>query len=123
MVVGNGATNFAMGPSSTLDRAQGSAKGRARVRNLVRRDGVSDLASPVARQVVPFAIDNSDQYTVEKFQKNGAKVFKGGSDPMKAESWIDIIKKAFKAMSVPHCHQARLATCMLQEDTLSTFAR
>ena len=41
---------------------------------------------PVVRQVVPPAVDDSDRYTVEKFRKNGAKVFIGGSDLMKAES-------------------------------------
>lgn len=33
------------------------------------------------------------------FRRNGDEVFKGGTDLMKAESWIDIMKKAFKAMS------------------------
>ena len=35
---------------------------------------------------------------------------------MKAESWIDITEKAFRALFVPHRHQVRLATCMLQEE-------
>lgn len=47
----------------------------------------------------------------------GLKYLNGGSDPMKAENWIDIMKRVFKAMSIPHCHQARLGTCMLQEET------
>ena len=71
---------------------------------------------PVVRQVVLPVVDDNDHYTVEKFRKNGAEVFIGGTDPMKAESWIDITEKAFRALSVPHRHQVRLATCMLQEE-------
>ena len=70
---------------------------------------------PVVRQVVLPVVDDNDRYTVEKFRKNGAEIFIGGTDPMKAESWIDITEKAFRALSVPHRHQVRLATCMLQE--------
>ena len=43
----------------------------------------------VVRQVVLPPVDDSDRYTVEKFRKNGAEVFIGGTDPMKAESWIE----------------------------------
>ena len=71
---------------------------------------------PVVRQVVPPFVDDSDRYTVEKFRKNGAEVFIGRTDPMKVESWINITEKVFKALSVPHRHQVRLATCMLQEE-------
>lgn len=78
LVARNGATSFETGPSSTLDGAEGSAKGRARVRDLAGRDGIPDPTPLVARQVVPLAVDESDLYIVEKFQKNGAKVFKWG---------------------------------------------
>ena len=61
-------------------------------------------------------MDDSDRYIVKKFRKNGAEIFIGGIDPMKAESWIDITENVFTALSVPHRHQVRLATCMLQEE-------
>ena len=66
--------------------------------------------------MVLAAVDDSDRYTVEKFRKNGAEVFIGGTDPMKTESWIDITEKAFRSLSVPHRHQVRLTTCMLEEE-------
>lgn len=53
---------------------------------------------------MPLVVDDRDLYIVEKFRKNGVEVFHGGSDLVKAESLIDIMEKAFKAMSIPHCH-------------------
>ena len=74
----------------------------------VRLDG-PDPVLAVGVQIV----DDNEKYTVEKFRKNGAEVFVGGADHIKAESWIDIMEKAFKALSVPSRHQTRLTTCML----------
>lgn len=71
------------------------------MRDSARIDGVSDPAPPITRQVVPPPIDDINWYTVEKFWKNRAEIFKGGSNPMKVESWIDIIEKNFKACLSP----------------------
>ena len=43
-------------------------------------------------------------YTLEKFIKNGAKVFKGTTDPEKAEAWTLNMLKSFRAMEVSEAH-------------------
>lgn len=65
----NGAISLTEGPSSTLDGAEGSAQGRAGVRDAPRRDGFLDPALPIARQVVPPTIYDNNRYMLEKFQK------------------------------------------------------
>ena len=44
---------------------------------------------------------NGNHYTLEKFIKNGAKVFTGTTDPEKAEAWTLNMLKSFRAMEVP----------------------
>ena len=116
LVMGNGAPNSAAGPSNVPNGNEGSAQERVGMADPGERGELPNPVPPVVRQVVLPVGDDSDRYTVEKFRKNGAEVFIGGTDPMKAESWLDIIEKAFRALSVPHRHQVRLATCMLQEE-------
>ena len=116
MVAGNGASNSAAGLRIIPDGDQGSAQGRAELADPGERGELPNPVPPVVRQVVLPVVDDGDRYTVEKFRKNGAEVFIGGTDPMKAESWIDITEKAFRALSVPHRHQVRLAACMHQEE-------
>ena len=41
---------------------------------------------PVVQQVLPPVVDDGDRYTMEKFRKNGAEVFVGGTDLIKVES-------------------------------------
>lgn len=62
-----------------------------------------DLVPAVARKGVQI-VDDSDKYTIEKLQKCRAVVFVGGANPIKAESWTDIMEKAYKALSVPSQH-------------------
>lgn len=64
---------------------------------------------------MPPIVDDSNCYIVEKLSKDGVEMFVRGTDQTKVESWIDITKKAFRAFLVPHRHQIRLITCMLQE--------
>ena len=47
--------------------------------------------------------------------KNGAKIFKGTTDPEKAEAWTLNMLKSFRAMEVPEEHWVRLASCMFEE--------
>ena len=56
-------------------------------------------------------------YTLEKFIKNGAKAFKGTTDPEKAEAWTLNMLKSFLVMEVPKEHWVRLASCRLEEAT------
>ena len=56
------------------------------------------------------------QYTLEKFIKNGAKSFKGSTEPQEAESWTLNMLKSFRAMEVPENHWVRLASCRLEEE-------
>ena len=114
MVAGNGAPNSAAGPSNVPNGDLGSAQ--EQVADPGERGELPNPVPPVVRQVVLPVVDDNDRYTVEKFRKNGAEVFIGGTDPMKAESWIDITEKAFRALSVPHRHQVRLTTWMFQEE-------
>ena len=113
LVMGNGAPNSAAGPSNVSNGDQGSAQERVGIADPGEQGELPNPVPPVVQQVVLPNGDDSDRYTVEKFRKNGAEVFIGGTDPMKAESWLDITEKAFRALSVPHRHQVRLATCML----------
>ena len=116
LVMGNGAPNSAAGPSNVPNGDQGSAQERVGIADPGEQGELPNPVPPVVQQVVLPNGDDSDRYTVEKFRKNGAEVFICGTDPMKAESWLDITEKAFRALSVPHRHQVRLATCMLQEE-------
>ena len=115
-VAGNGSPNSAAGPSNIPNRDLGSAQ--EQVADPGERGELPNPVPPVVRPVVLPVVDDNDRYTVEKLRKNGAEVFIGGTDSMKAESWIDITEKAFRALSVPPRHQVRLATCMLQEEAL-----
>ena len=56
------------------------------------------------------------QFTLEKFIKNGAKSFKGSTEPQEAESWMLNMLKSFRAMEVPENHWVRLASCRLEEE-------
>ena len=116
LIVGNGAPNLVVGPSNVPNGDQGSAQERVGVADPGERGELPNPVPPVVQQVVLPVVDDSDRYTVGKFRKNRAEVFIIGTDPMKAESWIDITEKTFRALSVPHRHQVRLATCMLQEE-------
>ena len=54
-------------------------------------ENVQDDQQP-AIPVPPVIVQNyqgnqGNQYTLEKFIKNGAKAFKGTTDPEKAEAW------------------------------------
>ena len=113
LVAGNGAPNSAAGPSNVPNGDLGCAQERVGVVDPGERGELPNPVPPVVRQVVLPVVDDNDRYTVEKSQKNGAEVFIGGTNLMKAESWINITEKAFRALSVPHRHQVRLATCML----------
>ena len=117
LVAGNGAPNSAAGSSNVPNGDRWSAQERVGLADPGERGEFPNPVPPVVRQVVLPVMDDSDCYTVEKFRKNGAEVFIGGTNPMKAESWIDITEKTLRALSVPHCHQVRLATCVLQEET------
>ena len=55
-------------------------------------------------------------FTLENFIKNGAKAFKGTTEPEKAEAWTLNILKSFRAMEVPEIHWVGLASCMLEEE-------
>lgn len=44
-------------------------------------------------------------------------MFVGGTNRIKADSWIDITKKNLRGLFVPHHRQVKLATCMHQEET------
>ena len=113
-VARNGAPNSAAGPSNVPNGDLESAQ--EQVADPGERGELPNPVQPVVRQAVLPVVDDNDRYTVEKFQKNGIEVSIGGTDPMKAESWIDITEKGFRALCVPHRHQVRLATCMFQEE-------
>ena len=70
------------------------------------------VSDPVGQ--VPRAREDGDRYTKEKFMKNGAKEFEGGTDPIRAENWINNMETTFRAMKVPPQHQTRLASVMLE---------
>ena len=70
------------------------------------------VETPVPVQVQP---SQGSIYTLEKFIKNGAKVFKGTTDPEKAEAWTLNMLKSFRAMEVPKAHWVRLASCRLED--------
>ena len=69
---------------------------------------------PVAVEV-PVQNNNGNHYYLEKFIKNGAKVFTGTTDPEKAEAWTLNMLKSFWAMEVPAAHWVRLASCMFED--------
>ena len=69
------------------------------------------VSDPVGQ--VPRAREDGDRYTKEKFMKNGAKEFEGGTNPIKAENWINNMETTFLAMKVPP-QQTRLASVMLE---------
>ena len=69
---------------------------------------------PIAVEV-PVQNHNGNHYTLEKFIKNGAKVFTGTTDPEKAEAWTLNMLKSFRAMEVPEAHWVRLASCRLED--------
>ena len=73
--------------------------------------------SPFAAEVPPVVVQNyqGNPYTLDKFIKNGAKAFKGTTDPKKAETWMLNMLKSFRAMEVPEAHWVRLAPCMFDE--------
>ena len=71
---------------------------------------------PIAVEV-PVQNHIGNHYTLEKFIKNGAKVFTGTTDPEKAEAWTLNLLKSFRAMEVPEAHWVRLASCMFEEAT------
>ena len=52
-------------------------------------------------------------FTLEKFLKNGAKYFKGTTEPDKAEAWTLNMLKTFRAMEVPENHWVRLASYIM----------
>ena len=72
-------------------------------------------APPVAVEVPVPNNQNGNHYTLEKFIKNGAKVFTGTTDPEKAEAWTLNMLKSFRAMEVPEAHCVRLASCRLED--------
>ena len=69
---------------------------------------------PIAVEV-PVQNHHGSPYTLEKFIKNGAKVFNGTTNPEKAEAWTLNMFKSFRAMEVPEAHWVRLASCMFEE--------
>ena len=72
----------------------------------------------IAENPVPLVMPQSQYglFTLEKFIKNGAKAFKGTTEPEKAEAWTLNILKTFRAMEVPENHWVRLASCMFEEE-------
>ena len=62
---------------------------------------------PAVAVEVPVQNNNGNHYTLEKFIKNGAKVFTGTTDPEKAEAWTLNMLKSFRAMEVPEAHWVR----------------
>ena len=98
LVAGNGAPNSAAGPSNVPNGDLESAQEWVGVVDPGERGELPNPVPPVVRQVVLAVVDDNDRCTVEKFRKNGAEVFIGGTNPMKAESWIDITEKVFRAL-------------------------
>ena len=95
--------------------AQGFEATQAAINQLLANQGgqpagapsVPILEPPVAVDV-PVQTHNGNCYTLEKFTKNGAKVFTGTTDPEKAEAWTLNMLKSFWAMEVPEAHWVRL---------------
>ena len=75
---------------------------------------VAEIAKNLVLPVMPQP--QYGLFTLEKFIKNGAKAFKGTTEPEKAEAWTLNILKTFRAMEVPENHWVRLASCMLEEE-------
>ena len=105
--------------------AEGFQAIQAALNQLLTNQAGNPLVVPaVAAPNPPIAIDvplvvvqnfQGNHCTLEKFMKNVAKVFKGTTDPEKAEAWTLNMLKSFRAMEVPEVHWVRLATCMLEE--------
>lgn len=113
LAAGNGASISTPGPGGTPGRGQGSGQGGIGLGDQTSRSVDPDLAPPVVRQMVPCVVDDRDCVHSREVRKIGIVVFVGRYYPMKAESWIKIVEKASRSMSVTHHDKARLATCML----------
>lgn len=50
---------------------------------------------------------------MEKFLKNGAKVFIGGTYPIQVENWINVTQMGFWAFQVVNQLKTWLASCLL----------
>lgn len=108
VVDGNGASSLASRSGSIPTGARDGNQGES-------NDVLPPMASqdlPPARQQ-PRVLDDSNNYTKEKFMKNGAKEFVGGVALIKAENGINNMETTFRAMQVPHSYKTRLATCIL----------
>lgn len=55
-------------------------------------------------------------YTLKKFIKNSAKIFKGTVELNKAGAYTLIMLKIFRAMQAPKVHRVKLASCVLEEE-------
>ena len=102
--------------------AQGFQATQAAINQLLANQvGQPAVAPAVPIPEPPIAVEvsvqnhNGNHYTLEKFIKNGAKVFTGIADPEKAEAWTLNMLKSFRAMEVPEAHWVRLASCMFEE--------
>ena len=95
--------------------AQGFEATQAAINQLLANQGGQPAVVPtVPIPEPPVAVDvpvqnhHGNHYTLEKFIKNGAKVFTGTTDPEKAEAWTLNMLKSFRAMEVPEAHWVRL---------------
>ena len=78
------------------------------------------IPEPPVAVNVPVQNNNGNHYTLEKFIKNGAKVFTGTTDPEKAEAWTLNMLKSFRVMEVLEAHWVRLATCRLEDKVVGS---
>ena len=82
--------------------AQGFEATQAAINQLLANQGGQPAVSPsVPIPEPPLAVDlpvqnhHKNYYTLEKFIKNGAKLFTGTTDPEKAEAWTLNMLKSF----------------------------
>ena len=92
--------------TATLNNmAQGFEATQVTINQLLANQGGQPAVRPsVPISEPPVAVDvpiqnyHGNHYTFEKFIKNGAKAFKGTTDPEKAEAWTLNMLKSFWAM-------------------------
>lgn len=66
--------------------------------------------------LAPVQNPQGSPYTIEKFIKNGAKVFQDTTDPEKAEvTWTVNMLKSFRAMEVSEVHWVQHASWMFED--------
>lgn len=76
------------------------------------------LFQPPTAAVVPLLVVQNLQgnpYTIEKFIKNGANVFKGTTDPKKAAAQTMNMLKSFRVIEFPEALRVRLVSFMSED--------